>query len=165
MKPTLIVAALAALPTPAQAKFTFFMNGNDLLAQCQSGNPQERSLCLAYIEGVVDDMNENRVMNGAKTGCPDREHVTAGQFRDAVVNSLMSDPTGRNLEASALVAIAIARAWHCTTNDLTRTLLARAGRRLCRRHWRFDPLAPRYCAHSRYGRAEGFAKTPTPHEL
>jgi hypothetical protein len=79
----LIVAALAALAAPAQAKFTFFMNGNDLLAQCQSGNSHERSLCLGYIEGVVDGTNEDRVINGAKTGCPDGEHVLAGQLRDA----------------------------------------------------------------------------------
>lgn len=115
MKRTLIVAALAALAAPAQANFPFFMNGNTLLAQCQSSNLHERSLCLGYIEGVVDDMNENRAMNGAKTGCPDEEHVLAGQVRDAVVNSLVADPAGRNLEASALVAIAIGKAWHCTS--------------------------------------------------
>jgi Rap1a immunity proteins len=89
------------------------MDGNDLLAKRQSSNSHERSLCLGYIEGVVDDLNENRATNGAKTGCPDEEHVLAGQLRDAVVNSLMANPAGRNLEASALVAIAIGRAWHC----------------------------------------------------
>lgn len=117
MKRTLIVAVMLALAAPAQAqpaKRTYFMDGNDLLAKCQSSNSNERSVCLGYIEGVVDDMNESRAMSGAKTGCPDEEHVLAGQVRDAVVNALMADPAGRNLEASALVSIAIYRAWHCT---------------------------------------------------
>ena len=60
MKRALIVAALAALAAPAQANFTFFMNGNDLLAQCQSGNSHERSLCLGYIEGVVVPATKSR---------------------------------------------------------------------------------------------------------
>jgi hypothetical protein len=30
-----------------------------------------------------------------------------------VVNALMANPANRNIEASALVVIAISKAWHC----------------------------------------------------
>jgi hypothetical protein len=73
-----MLALTAAAP---HAKSAYFLDGNDLLAKCQSGNWQDRSFCLGYIEGVVDNLTENRASNGLE-GCPNGDIIAkTGQGR------------------------------------------------------------------------------------
>ncbi len=89
-----------------------FENGNALYDECRARNASPNlSHCYSYLEGVVDTSELYRLMVGAPRCVPD--HVTAGQIKDIVLNSLRHHPEKRQQDASQLAIEAIATAFKC----------------------------------------------------
>jgi hypothetical protein len=100
-----------------------FMNGNKLLATCES--PSNLDICLGYIEGVADELvsikslkipfrapNGNMVIFMHDSSCRPLE-VTAGQAKDVVVQYLQNHPELRHLAATTSIYLALEKAFPC----------------------------------------------------
>ena len=99
----------AALPTRG---FAVFMNGNQLLADCDSKDDEFylKGYCMAYIAGIADALGGNAI-NGYRACIPLR--ATQGQVRDVVVQYLRARPDIRHLAAPGLVAEPLQTAFPC----------------------------------------------------
>lgn len=109
----LLIAPLAAIPTPAQAGF---YSGNALLEACsvEQGTPNyfERNYeCVAYIAGAVDAFNTTREANGLKSCIPGG--TTMGDLRTVTVDYLEDHRKERTKSASQIVFTATRAEWPC----------------------------------------------------
>ena len=102
-----------------------FLTGNDLYHNCTNAAvPMGWSLCLGYIEGVLDATNfegslsygKSTVLHGIVQWCVPAG-VTAGQARDVVIKFLRDKPEFRHLSAAEEVTAAVAAAWPCPRSD------------------------------------------------
>ena len=92
-------ALCAALVVPFAAvaqdlSVTYFVDGNRLLAECQS---EEVLGCVRYIQGVMDAVNISRAISGMRS-CPSDKNVVTRQLMDVVVNALIANPVDRHRE-------------------------------------------------------------------
>lgn len=99
-------ASLACLLCMAPAAHASWLSGNDLFTQCaQQQVPADKSGCLAYIMGTVDDAE----VWGHPLSIP--PSVTGGQLRDIVMDYLDKHPERRHWPGSALVWNAVREAY------------------------------------------------------
>ena len=107
-----IVCTVLLICAPFQPAFgKTFRTGNDLYEDCTKHGSVGEIFCLGYVAGVVDQLEIRR---GPKfpDGCIPRT-VTKGQMKDVVLQYLQSNPETRDITASLLVSLAVAKAWPC----------------------------------------------------
>ncbi len=104
---TFIVVACSNIAALARADF---VNGNNLLAFCNSSVPMHGFFCFGYIEGIADAMQFNSI-NGSRACIGDT--VQVGQLNDVVIQFLQTNPAIRDRGANSLVAAALGRAFPC----------------------------------------------------
>lgn len=97
-----IAALLLAVSVSAHAEFK---DGNELLADIQSGTYYTQGIALGYIMGVAD-MGLGIVHCAPPT-------VKAGQLNDMIRNHLISFPAIRHLAADALISSLLKSTWPC----------------------------------------------------
>ncbi|MCJ8157238.1 Rap1a/Tai family immunity protein [Sphingomonas sp. LaA6.9] len=102
-----IAMSIAISTSPAQAKW---MDGNELLAICDSSDSADKIQCMGYIQGVLDASDSSL---GSKEIPPvdTPDNVTAGQLKDIVIAYLKANPEKRHTQASDLVFTALVRAF------------------------------------------------------
>jgi hypothetical protein len=105
-----MVVALPVLAVEARAAGDFF-DGNQLYAYCTSSVDYERGLCLGYVEGVVEYMEEVRVSNNKPHCVP--SGTGAKQVLEVVVNYLRNQPQDRSKAPIWSVGLAVMTAWKC----------------------------------------------------
>jgi hypothetical protein len=103
-----LTVALILVGLTAESRASFF-NGNQLYEMCSRTTGTSIGMCLAYIDGVVDEFGWARRQTGLADCLP--SVVTGRQLRDLVVQWLTSHPADRADEAESLVQGAIAEAW------------------------------------------------------
>jgi hypothetical protein len=89
------------ISTAAYSEYTH--NGNTLLDECQSNDGAEKSFCLGYVLGVLDELPNACAPNG----------VTGGQTAKVVERYLEAHPENLHLSANSLIASAVVAAWPC----------------------------------------------------
>lgn len=95
--------------TPA---FASFLSGNDLYIALGSNNVRENARALGYIEAIADVDSGGLLSETYQKACI-RNGVEASQLYQIVYDDLNSIPEYRDYAASALVAIALAKAFPC----------------------------------------------------
>ena len=89
------------------------ISGNDLLSHCQETLGSIRSgVCLGYINGVADALMHSPVSR-IRACVPRTGSVTQGQIQAIAVKWLEANPQKRHYTASALVAVALSKAFPC----------------------------------------------------
>ncbi len=105
-----LLAFAALLPTRADAAGTA-VNGDRLLAWCQSKNPDEQSTCLGYVMSVADILSDQTIYQGRACLPPT---TTADELRRLVVLFLSSNPQHLEKASGAnLAALAMMHAYPC----------------------------------------------------
>jgi hypothetical protein len=108
-----VVVALTVLTGQVQAgePRAGFMDGNELYADCTGSTDSfQRGVCLGYIQGVADHIDEVR-WGRNEPQCP--TGVVLKQVEDVVVNYLRDHPVDRSADATPLVYLAVTKAWNC----------------------------------------------------
>jgi hypothetical protein len=104
------ITGAAALLYAQTVNANYFWTGNDLYRYCTSGDT-EYSVCIGYVEGVIDEWESDRATSRLQPCVP--SGVVADQLKDVVVQYLSQHPADRNTLASGLVMVAAAQAWNC----------------------------------------------------
>jgi len=99
----LVVSLLGAAPAPAG-----FESGEMLLHLCQSNG----SICLAYLEGVVDGA-EALAWQGVVSGLCVPERVESAEVREIFLDYAQRQAEILKLPAGMLVIDALKQAWRC----------------------------------------------------
>lgn len=102
-----MAACIIGIAAPTSAAF---VDGNKLLATCESEHHSDFGDCIGYITGVADVLQKTEI-NGFTACLP--SNVTRGQIRDVVVRDLRSNPANRHYIATGLVAEALYKAFPC----------------------------------------------------
>jgi hypothetical protein len=92
---------------------TSVADGNLLYKQCTTPNEESfgQGVCRGYVMGLYDAMLHGASIEGWSPCIP--AGVTVGQVVDAARQFLTSHPERRDMEAAALVAEALAKAFPC----------------------------------------------------
>lgn len=101
------IAAVVAVNSSAKADFR---DGNRLYTDC-AGHGVEGLYCIAYIDGIADEMRHDRILG--RTACVP-EHAMAGQLQAVVEQFLTVHSKFRHLGGVSLVADALAEAFPCS---------------------------------------------------
>lgn len=93
-----------------------FQNGNGLLELCASDSGQSQSICLGYIQGVVDGAGitpvEKTCRRTSSYWCiPDG--VAWGQMTEVVVKYMKDHPENRHWPSTAIITNAVIESWPC----------------------------------------------------
>ena len=110
MRLTALVVATGLLwpmPVFAQIGPSSFVSGNDLYDECTNLTGSAKHIhCTGYVTGIADFLNmEGSVCLPA--------NVTVQQIEDVIVNYLREKPRYGQISASALVGIALRKAFRC----------------------------------------------------
>lgn len=107
---TLVLAAglLWSVSSFSQDEHVAFRSSNALYKDCtaQTNDLVARSLCLGYVAGAADMLDEMKVT------CRPTE-VTVGQMRDIVVNYHRDHPESRHYAAPDEVSAVLAKTFPC----------------------------------------------------
>ena len=112
----LIVAFGASEAGAAQTERLTKLDGNRLLAVCDTRNPASARGCEAYIDGIADSLTiASRPINGAhpaNSACipPD---LTAPQLRESLVSWLKANAKDRNHPAAEIVLHVLRENYPC----------------------------------------------------
>lgn len=101
----LSLVLMMLLGSPARAGF---YSGNELLVFCTDA---EVPVCLGYIAGVADLLNDGLILPTWKQCIP--ENANLGQIKDVVVRYLTDHPQDRHYSAWSLVVMGIFEAFPC----------------------------------------------------
>ena len=106
MRALLVVALVwPILPVTVHANF---QDGNTLLTLCEAEPISQRSMCLAYISGVIDG---HLSVSDSLYCAPG--NVTAGQLMGIVVEYLRGNPDQRRYSAASTIGTALTQAFPC----------------------------------------------------
>lgn len=108
MRGGLVCLALVAFAAfrPAIAGF---QSGKSLLELCTRSDEPSAQACLAYIAGVANSLEGDRMVGRASQCLPPAVHLS--QVRDVVITFLRGDQETKSMEATFLVTQAIVNAW------------------------------------------------------
>lgn len=101
---TLLIGAFSA--SPALAGSHHYIDGQKLYSLCRAakGDP-DTALCLGYIVGVSDGIQQNRSIRNLPTCIPDR--IEAGTLQDIVVSFIKDHAKIRDLPAAFNIEMAL----------------------------------------------------------
>ena len=108
-----IIAGLAAgaLLAPGHTVAAGYVSGAELLRKCAGAPGYDQSVCLGYVAGVADLMDDGRPVARQRACVPDE--VVVGQLRNAVRAWLSERQDRLETPASGLVAQALAETYPC----------------------------------------------------
>ena len=100
-----------------------FLNGSELLQQCESRDYMEKALCLGYLTAVSDSISDHKLIfpNASSPGyythndtCPpENSSFTVGQIEKVWVKWANENPERLHRSAYGLVVVAFVAAWPC----------------------------------------------------
>ena len=106
------VGLMAMSAGPAIADGFGFQDGEDLLANCASGDAVARSTCRSYITGSVDTIQLTQRLTLACLFMP-QDHLTEEQVVKIVVDYLGAHPDEASFSGARTVIAAMATAYPC----------------------------------------------------
>lgn len=114
LTPIAIVWLASSNPTTVLA--SGFKTGNDLLTECEAGEPPRSDslnwgICMGYVTGAADALGFWSAVGTGKSCIP--QGSQAGQMRDIVIKYLRDNPARRHFDAQALVFGALKEAFGC----------------------------------------------------
>jgi len=83
--------------------------GNALLSLCTSEDFTDKTQCLGYVQGIADEFEMMRSINGGTACTP--AGVQTSQLIDVAASYLQKHPEKRQLGAAFLVISAYSEAW------------------------------------------------------
>jgi hypothetical protein len=87
-----------------------FMDGNDLLSECDSESPMQKSICLGYMQRTADMLSASKELCMA-------ENVTARQVMDITIKWLRDHPESRHYTASTEIYRALVPSFPCKNSN------------------------------------------------
>jgi Rap1a immunity proteins len=116
--PKLAIVAIAALGVAVGAdsvRAGEFESGNSLLGKCESKTGTAKiAICAGYIEGASDMLAQIKEIYASASYCPGPQ-LKPKQLVQVVVEFLKGERVDLNDPASALISVALVRAFPCPT--------------------------------------------------
>ena len=103
----LVSATILLVGGVSRPAVAFFLYGQQFLTACESEDALQLGVCLGYIQGVADALQDQKAI------CLPR--IGARELRLVVIKSLQEKPENLRQPAVSLVSQSLRDAYHCTT--------------------------------------------------